>query len=116
MGKHSRPDDPNLTRPDALPSGVAPEPDLSGLYSAWLDVADDWADDGRVSSASRDRLVRALRTAAQGAVAAVVVAVVPAVWDVLNGATNVDSGDLVTAATTAALAALVAYVSPKRRK
>jgi len=98
-----------------LPEGEPRIAEEVDVVSAFWDVAEDFADDGKIESASRERLVRALRTLAQGAIASVVVSVVPAVWAAFQGG-QVDGASLVDAAKVAAVSALAAYVMPKKKK
>ncbi|WP_395108133.1 hypothetical protein [Actinomadura sp. SCN-SB] len=135
MGRHSRrglPADvfPSETRPDGtfLPSWIptpeeSEDPDWAEraheereeVFDSFWEVAEDFAENGKVDKPHVERLVRALRTLAQGAIAAVVVSVIPAVSDVVQGG-QADGASLVNAAKVAAVSALAAYLMPKSKK
>lgn len=98
-------------------AGVELEPTPEGVAEAeaalWAGVV-DFADDRKLSEPTRDRLIRAGRTLAQGLAGAVVVGAGPVLWDALRGdPTNVTGA--VTAFGTAALGAVAAYFHVKRK-
>jgi spore germination protein YaaH len=107
---------PQDIRQENVPQGVAlaPYADVPLSETFW-DAARDYADDGKLTKQTREKLVRTLRTALQGVAAAVVVAVAPMAWDLVQGQPT-QLGDLVTAAKVAAVTTLISYVHPKAKK
>lgn len=116
MGAHSRevPEgDPQMTAPAGWLDAAEGSPEVREVASAFWGVAEDFADDRQVGEASRDRLVRALRTLAQGVGAAVLTGAVPVTLAAVKGdPTNVTAA--ASAFGTAALAAVLSYFHTRK--
>ncbi|MFP3968433.1 hypothetical protein SMC26_39480 [Actinomadura fulvescens] len=107
MSKHRAED------PAGFPREMWEHPEVRESASAFWDGVVDFAEDGELSEAARDRLVRALRTLGQGLGAAVLVGAGPVALDAFQGdPTNVTGA--ASAFGTAALAAVVAYFHKRK--
>lgn len=107
MGEH------NAEDPAGFPGEMWANPDVKDAASAFWDGAVDYVEDGKLSESARDRMVRSLRTLAQGVGAAVVTGAVPVAVSALKGHPG-DVKGAVTAFGTAALAAVVAFFHTRK--
>ena len=97
-----------------FPEAMWSHPDVRESASAFWDGVTDWAEDGELSEAARERMIRAGRTLIQGVLSAVAVGVAPLAWDLLKGNADVSSTGALSALGTAALASVVAYFHKRK--
>lgn len=96
------------------PGEMWERPEVNEVASAFWDGVEDFAEDGNLSEAGRERMVRSARTLAQALSAAVLTGAAPAAWNVLHGhPTNIHGA--ATAFATAAVAAVVAFFHTRKR-